>query len=93
MTVSAIAVDGGYQISDRWLFAFGSMHSNWFMVSALVEDDKYNIVGMRVVALTKFSSGAITMLPIYVAIIASTINNHEKYPCTFNGFEIFFNPN
>jgi 3-hydroxy-9,10-secoandrosta-1,3,5(10)-triene-9,17-dione monooxygenase len=50
---SATPVDGGYQISGRWRFASGSMHSSWFMVSALVEDDKDNLVGMRVAALPR----------------------------------------
>lgn len=48
---SAVAVDGGYRINGRWRFASGSMHSNWFMVSAMVEDKQDKLVGMRVIAL------------------------------------------
>jgi 3-hydroxy-9,10-secoandrosta-1,3,5(10)-triene-9,17-dione monooxygenase len=48
---SAVATEGGYRINGRWRFASGSMHSNWFMVSAMVEDKQDKLVGMRVIAL------------------------------------------
>ncbi len=48
---TARAVEGGFRVSGRWRFGSGSMHSDWFMVSALVEDDADNLVGMRALAL------------------------------------------
>lgn len=50
---SARAVAGGYRVSGRWRFGSGSMHSDWCMVSALVEDDADNLVGMRALALPR----------------------------------------
>ena len=40
----AIPVEGGYQVSGRWKWGTGVMHSNWVMVACMIPDDLQNIM-------------------------------------------------
>jgi alkylation response protein AidB-like acyl-CoA dehydrogenase len=45
--------EGGFEVQGRWRFGSGSMHADWFMISALVEGNEDDLAGMRVLLLPR----------------------------------------